>query len=371
MESKFGVRRTISMGLIGVTLLAGLSVLPVTAAVAAEPETIHALVNQARIDNGQAGLVRNAAMDKVALDWANTMAATGSMSHNLQFASQIPAGWTRAGENVAFGQRSAEEVHQKWMASDGHRANILGDFTDVGIAFVRARNTTWSVEVFAKYPGFRPVVPTSAATSFVTALYADVLGRSASATEQQGWVTSLQYGTSPVAVGAGFVNSDEYRLTRIAASYSTILGRSGESAGITSWLNGMRRGVLGPDDLDKAFLASDEYYNRSGQTDTSFVNAIYARLLARSPDQAGLNHWLRETQQRGRASVIDAIWRSDETARQRVSLMYQAYLGRVPDGPGLNGWATVAIQQGDGAVRWSIIGSAEYWQKAGTRFPNG
>ncbi|KOS68441.1 hypothetical protein AEA09_07655 [Lysinibacillus contaminans] len=42
-----------------------------------------------------------------------------------------------AGENIAKGQRTPQEVVQAWMDSPGHRANILNaDFTHIGVGFV-------------------------------------------------------------------------------------------------------------------------------------------------------------------------------------------------------------------------------------------
>ena len=92
-------------------------------------------------------------MDRVAADWAVTMAANGSMAHNPDYASQIPGGWTAAGENVAQGHPTGAAMHTGWMGSSGHRANILGNYTDIGIAFLSAGGTTWGVQVFARYPG--------------------------------------------------------------------------------------------------------------------------------------------------------------------------------------------------------------------------
>lgn len=44
--------------------------------------------------------------------------------------------WT-AGENIAAGQRTPQEVVTAWMNSPGHRANILnGSFTDIGVGLV-------------------------------------------------------------------------------------------------------------------------------------------------------------------------------------------------------------------------------------------
>ena len=40
------------------------------------------------------------------------------------------------GENLALGYRSADEVVDGWMHSPGHRANVLGDYDEVGVAVV-------------------------------------------------------------------------------------------------------------------------------------------------------------------------------------------------------------------------------------------
>ena len=42
----------------------------------------------------------------------------------------------RTGENVAFGQRSAQAVMTAWLNSDGHRRNIEGDFTHIGVSAI-------------------------------------------------------------------------------------------------------------------------------------------------------------------------------------------------------------------------------------------
>jgi hypothetical protein len=131
----------------------GLTSVGVTSASASEADTIAALVNQARASAGLPGLIHNPSMDSVALQWANQMGAANSMTHNPDYSTQIPSGWSRAGENVAMGQPTPSEMHTAWMNSAGHRANILGDFTDIGIAFVTVNGTTWGVEDFGKYAG--------------------------------------------------------------------------------------------------------------------------------------------------------------------------------------------------------------------------
>ena len=88
----------------------------------------------------------------------------GVLSHNPQFSAQIPAGWSRAGENVGEGFPTPRAMFDGWMKSPGHRANILGDYTDIGIAFVTLNGRTWGVQDFGKYPGHvGPAVPQPAA----------------------------------------------------------------------------------------------------------------------------------------------------------------------------------------------------------------
>ena len=158
--------RIVSGVLVVVLALAGAATLGAAPARAAESDSIAALVNQARWANGQAGLLRNGALDSVAVAWANQMAQSGTLSHNPSTGSQIPAGWSRWGENIAQGYPSASAVHAGWMASPGHHANIVGDFTDLGVAFISAGGTTWAVEVFAKYAGHvGPAAPGQAAAA--------------------------------------------------------------------------------------------------------------------------------------------------------------------------------------------------------------
>lgn len=121
-------------------------------AAAADSDDILSGLNSARASAGKPALARNASLDSVALGWANQMAAANAMSHNPNAGAQIPAGWTSWGENVANGFPTGSATNAGWTASPGHYANMLGDFTDVGIAFVPAGGTTWAVEVFARYP---------------------------------------------------------------------------------------------------------------------------------------------------------------------------------------------------------------------------
>lgn len=54
------------------------------------------------------------------------------------------------GENIAYGQRSEEEVMTGWMNSPGHRANIMnGSFKKIGVGYYQdERGVKYWVQLF-------------------------------------------------------------------------------------------------------------------------------------------------------------------------------------------------------------------------------
>lgn len=68
--------------------------------------------------------------------------------------SQAGIGYRNCGENVAFGYRTPEEVMAGWMASEGHRANILEErYSSIGIGYCKGSNgQTYWVQLFLLDP---------------------------------------------------------------------------------------------------------------------------------------------------------------------------------------------------------------------------
>jgi len=59
-------------------------------------------------------------------------------------------GWSSAAENVAAGQGSPSEAVSSWMSSSGHRSNILGRHSDIGIGIaISPSGTRYWAQVFA------------------------------------------------------------------------------------------------------------------------------------------------------------------------------------------------------------------------------
>ena len=58
--------------------------------------------------------------------------------------------FTAAGENIAWGQTSPEQVMNAWMNSDGHRANIMNvTYTKLGVGHVTVAGRQYWVQLFS------------------------------------------------------------------------------------------------------------------------------------------------------------------------------------------------------------------------------
>ncbi len=103
------------------------------------------LVNQERWDNGQLPPLKQAAeLHACAGDHSSNMALRDFFAHcdpdtgTLPWDRMTAAGyyWSWAGENIAAGYSSPTAVMAGWMASSGHRANILStSFREIGVGY--------------------------------------------------------------------------------------------------------------------------------------------------------------------------------------------------------------------------------------------
>lgn len=116
------------------------------------------LVAVQRKANGRSALARNARLDTAAQDHACWMSSTGKYGHKGANGS-MPKGRVKAAgyracltaENVAWGQASAGQVVAEWMASKGHKANILnGSAREVGVGVSLLDGRPAWVLVFAR-----------------------------------------------------------------------------------------------------------------------------------------------------------------------------------------------------------------------------
>ena len=114
-------------------------------------KTILADTNALRAKKGLKALKRNTALDSVAQNWSQTQANENTMAHNPSYSKQIPAGWSFAAENVAYGYDYTQVV-AAWKASAGHYKNILSNSTHIGIGYAVVDGVPFFTQNFAKYP---------------------------------------------------------------------------------------------------------------------------------------------------------------------------------------------------------------------------
>lgn len=106
------------------------------------------LVNSERAKSGLSPLSENASLDNCATVKSEDMVKMNYFSHQsptygspFDMLSKFNIVYSYAGENIAYGQSSAEEVMNGWMNSSGHRANILNvNFTQIGVGIAQKAN---------------------------------------------------------------------------------------------------------------------------------------------------------------------------------------------------------------------------------------
>jgi len=106
------------------------------------------LVNEFRKENGLRALRRDAKAEKAAQGHALDMAERGFFNHvnpdGVKLGQRVQATKVKhyaAGENIARGQKSPQEVMEGWIASPGHRANLLRPYwTKLGVGLARGTN---------------------------------------------------------------------------------------------------------------------------------------------------------------------------------------------------------------------------------------
>ena len=91
------------------------------------------------------------------------MMAAGDIYHTSPL-SAVASGWEALAENVGAGP-SVDSLHAAFMASSGHRRNILGDYNYVGIGVSQSESGQLWVTVIFMRKGAPAPVPTTTTTT--------------------------------------------------------------------------------------------------------------------------------------------------------------------------------------------------------------
>ena len=115
------------------------------------------LVNQIRIDNDLNPLIWNDSLEQSAMMRAPEIINTFEHTRpdGSGWYTTINTTYRTAGENIAAGQRTSQQVVDEWMDSPGHRANILNpNYTEMGVSLYYDQNDPYEynwVQLFIGY----------------------------------------------------------------------------------------------------------------------------------------------------------------------------------------------------------------------------
>lgn len=113
-----------------------------------------ALVNAERAKQGLSALTIDTKVQQAALVRAKE--SVQSFSHTRPNGSSFSTALTEAGvsyrtagENIAYGQSTPQQVMNAWMNSSGHRANILNaNYTTIGVGYTVINGTAYWAQLF-------------------------------------------------------------------------------------------------------------------------------------------------------------------------------------------------------------------------------
>ena len=116
--------------------------------VSAYEQKVVELTNQERAKYGLKPLALDTELSKVAREKSHDMQSKGYFDHTsptygspFDMMKQFGITYRAAGENIAMGQRTPEEVVKAWMNSEGHRKNILNSsYTHIGVGHIAEGN---------------------------------------------------------------------------------------------------------------------------------------------------------------------------------------------------------------------------------------
>lgn len=149
-------RRTVLYGAVGLLF-------PATsfAKSAGAVDLIAQLTNQTRAQAGIGALRGSIRLNKAAHDFSQVLAKTQDLNHradgrNLSArASAVNYRFTKLGENIGWTSQSrsnrdlASDLIARWMASRGHRRNILNSrFEHLGVGVTQASGRAYAVQIF-------------------------------------------------------------------------------------------------------------------------------------------------------------------------------------------------------------------------------
>ncbi|KXN69012.1 hypothetical protein CONCODRAFT_71791 [Conidiobolus coronatus NRRL 28638] len=104
------------------------------------PQVVLDLTNELRAQNGKKPLKLHPALAQEAYEHAKYMQSINDLTHDrpkgTSFSDNIQKAGLKGGiaENIVVGALTDKDVYNAWATSEGHKANMLGDYDYMGVA---------------------------------------------------------------------------------------------------------------------------------------------------------------------------------------------------------------------------------------------
>lgn len=387
--------RSLALRLSGVVLVAGLvATVGPSAPIAAAPNAprtqavdgacegeLLARHNAERTSRGVPALREDPAIDQIARAWAWELARSRQLRHNSSSTSQIGSAvrdWRSIGENVGYAP-SPGAVHNAYMGSSGHRANILSrSYNRVGIGCIRdSRGTVWTAINFVGASSITGRVPEpfhSAGDASVRLRWW-LLGREATTAQVDSDASKLLTGAATTTSHALYLATSSTHAAAVPPVtrlyYATFL-RHPDASGLTHWIRARQSGTS-LRSIAAFFARSNEFTTRYGSlNDAAYVDQIYRNVLGRSPDSAGQQFWLEQLRSgKSRGEVLIGFSESSEhervtAASVTVSWAFIQMIGRAPTNPERTRWEPTVAPSGPRQVVTYLAGTYAFSSRAGS-----
>ncbi len=200
----------------------------------------------------------------------------------------------------------------------------------------------------------------SANARWLVDLYAQVFARPADLNGLDHWLARISAGgaSSRQSVARSFLNSTEGAQNEANLAYAELLRRDPDSQGLAFWTNFLRTGSVNT--LRFQHLASDEYFQNSGNSNSAYVEKLYFDLLGRDIDREGFDFYV-DLLDTGtpRWWVSRSIYESPESLGNRVTAYHQAILDRDPTSAEITLGVALILAEDERAVQAALLASDE------------
>ena len=202
---------------------------------------------------------------------------------------------------------------------------------------------------------------------FVAAAVVDLVGRAANQREIELYTDRLDRGWSPYDLARSLTRGNEWATGVVDDLYEQILRRPSDPKGRAYWAKQLAADAW-TRDVAASLFASEEFRLLSGGTTQGYVDAVYERVLGRTPDGGGISYWAARIDAGGaRTEVALTVFSSIESNGVRVDGLYDSLLHRDPDSGGRAYWSKRLMTIDDLDLAGRLVGSAEYRNTAQSR----